>query len=253
MSTENVSLTSAGDWTLALPVAARRSVIELQNGDRMSREEFHRLYEQTPEGFKAELIGGIVYVASPLLPTHGKPNILLSAVLAAYEGKTPGVDASDNTTILLGKRGEPQPDLYLRILPEYGGQSRSTEDGYVDGAPEFIIEIAGSSRAIDLHVKTDDYARYGVREYFVHCVNEKRLRWFDLAGGKELQPDSAGIYRIGVFPGLWINGPALLAHDYAALMTTLEQGLSSEEHAALVRQLAARRTQGDRSEVPLAP
>ena len=37
----------------------------------MNREEFHRLYEQTPEGFKAELIGGIVYVASPLFRRMG--------------------------------------------------------------------------------------------------------------------------------------------------------------------------------------
>jgi hypothetical protein len=39
---------------------------ELHSGDRLSREEFHRLYSEMPEGFRAELIGGIVYVASPL-------------------------------------------------------------------------------------------------------------------------------------------------------------------------------------------
>jgi hypothetical protein len=37
----------------------------------MSREEFHRIYEQMPEDFKAELIGGIVYVASRLRRSHG--------------------------------------------------------------------------------------------------------------------------------------------------------------------------------------
>jgi len=251
-STERVLLEMLGDPPV-LAVPPGRPPVELYNGDRMSRDEFHRLYEEAPEDFKAELIGGTVYVASPLKLGHGEPHLLLGVALAAYANRTLGVQASDNTTVVLGNDAEPQPDLLLRILPEYGGQSSTTGDDYVQGAPELIIEIAHSSQAVDLHAKKNDYARYGVREYLVACVREHRLRWFDLAKGEELQPDSAGIYRIGVFPGLWINGPALFAHDYGELMKTLEQGLSSEEHAAFVRQLAARRTQGDRSEVPVAP
>jgi hypothetical protein len=57
-----------------------------------------------------------------------------------------------------------------------------------------------------------------------------------------LQPDASGIYRVQTFPGLWTDGPALLAHDYAKLMQTLEEGLATPEHAAFVRQLAQRRT-----------
>ena len=46
-----------------------------QNGDKMDQKTFHALYEQTPDGFKAELIGGIVYMASPVSPdgTHQPP------------------------------------------------------------------------------------------------------------------------------------------------------------------------------------
>lgn len=141
---------------------------------------------------------------------------------------------------MLGDEGEPQPDLFLRIRPELGGQSSTTEEGYIDGAPELIAEVAYSSRAVDLHAKKDDYARYGVREYLVVCVQEQELRWFDLAGGKSLQPDEAGIYRIQIFPGLWIDGPALLAQDYARLMATLESGLATPEHAAFIQALAKR-------------
>lgn len=238
MSMEHLTTAQPGDPILTVPMVRRRPQIELQNGDRMSREEFHRLYEQTPEGFKAELIGGIVYVASPLHPAQGKPHLHLGAVVAAYEAQTPGVDASDNTTILLGSAAEPQPDLYVRILPDYGGQSTTGENGCVIGAPELIIEIANTSRAIDLHAKKTDYLRYGVREYFVHCVAENELRWFDLTGGAELQPDADGVFRMKTFPGLWINGPALLARDYQKLMQTLEEGLATPDHAAFVKTLA---------------
>jgi len=239
-STERILLEMLGNPPVVV-APPRRPPVELYNGDRMSREEFHRLYEGAPEDFKAELIGGTVYVASPLKLAHGEPHLLLGVALVVYASRTPGVRASDNTTVLLGDQAEPQPDLLLRILPEYGGQSSTTKDDYVKGAPELVVEVAHSSQAVDLHDKKDDYARHGVREYLVVCVREQELRWFDLAAGKELQPDAAGIHRIQTFPGLWVNGPALLAQDYRALMQTLEEGLATPEHAAFVSELAARR------------
>ena len=69
-------------------------------------------------------------MASPLKLGHGEPHLLLGMVLAMYARRTPGVCASDNTTVVLGDKSEPQPDLLVRILPECGGQS-STSEGYV--------------------------------------------------------------------------------------------------------------------------
>ena len=62
---------------------------ELHNGDRMRREEFHRIYRQMPEHVQAELIGGIVYVASPLKRQHGTNHLPLGSLFFAYEGNTP--------------------------------------------------------------------------------------------------------------------------------------------------------------------
>src|SRR5439155_6395056 len=98
---------------------------ELATGDHMTREEFHRIYAATDDAFRAELIGGIVYVPSPLKRRHGVHHLLLGALFAAYAARTPGVEAGDNATVLLGEDAEPQPDLYLRLLPESGGQSRA--------------------------------------------------------------------------------------------------------------------------------
>ncbi len=240
MSTDHVTDATTSTGFSALPLVVRPPV-ELHSGDRMSREEFHRLYEQAPKDFRAELIGGIVYVASPLRLTHGEPHVLLGAVLVAYASRTPGTQVSDNTTVMLGDDGEPQPDLFLRVRPEHGGQSSTTADDYVQGVPELIVEVAHSSRAIDLHAKKDMYAQYGGREYVVACLREKELRWFDLAAGKDLAADAGGVLRIGAFPGLWLNGPALFANDYAQMTATLEEGLATSEHAAFVRKLVERR------------
>jgi Uma2 family endonuclease len=213
-----------------------------ENGDRMSRAEFHRIYETMPGDFRAELVGGIDYVASPLKRRHGTFHVQLSGVLAAYEAHTPGVEAVDNATVLLGDEGEPQPDLLLRILPEFGGRSRTTADDYVEGAPEFVTEVAASSRAIDLHGKLDDYRRYGVAEYLVVCLEEGELRWFDLLRNQELSIDSDGVLRVRTFPGLWIDSGALFRKHHTQLMDELEKGLATTEHADFVKQLAAARS-----------
>ena len=97
----------------------------LENGDRLSQAEFHRRYEQMADDVKAELIGGVVYMASPLRTPHGGRTRLVSTLLGNYQAGTPGVEGEDNATTILGGDSEPQPDHSLRLLPEQGGRSRS--------------------------------------------------------------------------------------------------------------------------------
>ncbi len=235
----------------AIPPRVPRAtaISELRTGDHVSRKEFHRLYEQTPPGFKAELIGGIVYVASPPSPLHGKPHGMLMTLFGIYSVHTPGVETADNTTVLLGEESEPQPDVYLRILPECGGQSRTTQEEYVEGAPELIAEVAHTSRAIDLHAKRRDYTRYGVREYLVLSVGDRRMFWFDLRANREQEPDADGIIRVHTFPGLWIDVEAMLARD-PRMMEVLAQGLATPEHAAFVQSLAQAKAARGRRKKP---
>jgi Uma2 family endonuclease len=213
---------------------------ELHSGDRMTRKEFHRIYEKMPEDFCAELIGGIVYVSSPLKRGHGMGHITLGGLFSLYEIHTPGVESGDNATILLGDEDEPQPDLYLRILPEFGGQSTTSKDDYIEGPPELLSEIANSSQSIDLHTKREEYGRHGVLEYLVLCLKERQLHWFDLRADKELKIDADGICRVRTFPGLWIHVKALIARK-KLLNETLLEGLASAEHKAFVKELARRR------------
>lgn len=212
---------------------------ELDNGDHMRRPEFHRIYEQMPENVRAELIGGIVYVASPLKRSHGTPHVFLSTILGNYAIATPGVEPGDNTSLLLGEDSEPQPDLLLRVLPECGGQS-TVENDYLVGPPELVIEVANTSRTIDLHRKRIDYEKYGVREYIVLSVRDARFFWMDLANGHELETDDEVIRSI-TFPGLWIDCAGVLAGD-DRIRSTLDAGLTTTEHERFVEQLAAQRS-----------
>jgi hypothetical protein len=56
-----------------------------------------------------------------------------------------------------------------------------------------------------------------------------------------LKPNRNGVWKSRVFPGLWIDGPALLAHDAARLLATAQQGLATPEHAAFARRLKDKR------------
>jgi Uma2 family endonuclease len=202
----------------------------------MKQPEFHRRYEQSPRGEKWELVGGIVYMASPLSLTHSDYDGVVSLALLLYGLSTPGVQVLHGATAILGEESEPQPDLGLRVRPECGGQSRSEKD-YVKGPPELLVEIAHSTRALDMNQKRTDYERAGVREYLVVCTEERELHWFNFQTARPLRPDRAGVYRSKVFPGLWIAGAALQNLDSAGVAEVVRQGIASPAHAAFVRRL----------------
>jgi Uma2 family endonuclease len=211
--------------------------LPLANGDHLNQTEFHRRYETHPEDAKFELVGGTVHMASPLKWDHGSYQPELTLVLMVYKAATPGVGVADNTTTILGPEGEPQPDLMLRILDGHGGQSAVNPRRYVQGAPELIVEVADSTRSIDLHGKRRDYLAAGVQEYVVWCVEEQQLYWFHFPSKRQLKADSNGIWKSRVFPGLWLNGTALATHDSARLIVTVQAGIASPAHAAFVRRL----------------
>ncbi|UXE63560.1 MAG: Uma2 family endonuclease [Woronichinia naegeliana WA131] len=210
----------------------------LENGDRLSRSEFERRYQAMPNHQKAELIAGIVYVASPLRITqHGNPHARIMTWLGSYWAATPGVELGDNSTVQLDQYNEPQPDALLRI--QTGGQSTVNNDGYVEGAPELIVEIAASTVSLDLHQKLEVYQLHQVQEYLVWRVEDEQLDWFQLKQGKylKLQPDTEGILYSQMFPGLWLDQNALLTGNLAKVLRVLQKGLASGEHQSFVEKL----------------
>ena len=232
--------TSAGHVTPSQAVpGTSRTLPLLQNGDRLTRAEFERRYTAMPKTKKAELIEGIVYMPSPVgCDRHGNPHAFASFWLIYYFGKTPGVTPTDNTTVRLDLDNEPQPDLSLFIRQSHGGQSKLVDD-YIEGPPELIVEISNSSVSIDLHAKFHAYRRNGVREYVVWRTADECVDWFVLRDGdyKKMSATPDGILKSEVFPGLWLNEPALMNGDVAALTKTVEEGIATQEHAAFVAKL----------------
>ncbi len=224
-----------------MSVAAPLLPPQLRDGDRLTSDEFMRRWEAMPNLKFAELIDGVVSMSSPVSLSHARYDSSLSWWLNSYAAGTPGLEVRTNATWLMADRNIPQPDVALCILPEYGGQSR-VEGEYAAGAPEFIIEVASSSRNRDLNAKLRLYEEMGVREYLVALIKTQEFIWQELVNGKfqPISPDPDNILRSRFFPGLWLDPAALWRIDLPRLFTVLQQGLATPEHAAFAARLAVK-------------
>jgi Uma2 family endonuclease len=194
----------------------------LESGDRLTRAKFHHIYSKRPDIKLAELVEGVVYVGSPVrFAAHGKPHSGIMLWLGTYRSTHPGLLLGDNATVLLDADNEVQPDAFL-CYEEPGGP-RVTEDDYLEGARQLVVEIAASSASYDLHDKFRAYRRNGVREYLVWRVLEEGFDWFRLRDGEyiRVESDVQGVIESEVFPGLRLNVGKLLADDLAGVLAEL--------------------------------
>ncbi len=213
----------------------------LQSGDHLTREEFIRIWKQLPHIKRAELIRGIVYMASPTSADHGDMDFNMVGILSYYRMMTPGCLGGSNTTTYMLHDSSVQPDIILRLIPECGGESW-IEDSYINGSPELLTEISYSSASIDLHEKLELYEKAKIAEYVVVVVRKQAIRWHRLSRGKYrlIEPDANGVYRSRIFPGLWLDSVALFANDMSKVYATLQEGIASDEHKKFVAELAKR-------------
>jgi Uma2 family endonuclease len=228
--------------------APTRSRIEapvppLRAGDRLTRDEFERRYDAMPDLKKAELLEGVVHMPSPVrFDQHGSPHADLIGCLVFYRMNTPGVRVGDNSSIRLDLEDEPQPDALMIVEPSHGGQARIDADGYLEGGPELVAEVAASNVRMALNTKLQIYQRNNVREYIVWRVEDRAIDWFVLSHNQyePLALTSNGLLQSEHFPGLWLDPVALLAFDLARVFQVLQQGMASPEHVAFVAQLRQR-------------
>ena len=223
----------------------KKAIPSLKHGERLTLEEFERRYEAMPELKKAELIEGVVYImSSPVrYDIHGQPHADIMGWLSLYRVATPGIWLADNTTVRLDAHNEPQPDALLWIDEACGGNSRIIDNGYVEGAPELMVEVAGTSVDYDRHTKLEPYRRNGVKAYIVWQTQEGKLDWFRLVEGayEPVTPDVNGIIESQTFPGLRLAVEALLKGDLKAVFSELQKGLQTTAHQAFVEELSKKR------------
>jgi Uma2 family endonuclease len=216
---------------------------KLENGDRLSRAEFERL-SQDEQIERIELIQGIVHMAAAALRfrEHGKPSAMMSLWLGQYACECQNVEVAENTSVLLDDQNELQPDILMILPMSCGGQTCVNQDGYLEGPPELVVEIAASLVSIDAHQKKDVYGQSGVREYILWRTEDQQIDWFRLSehSYRNISQDSDSIIRSTVFPGLWLNTRAMVDGQIKKVLNTLAVGMQSPEHQTFRTHLESR-------------
>ena len=214
----------------------------LENGDTLDTREFLRRFERMPDVKKAELINGVVFMASPVRLLHANPHSDLGVWLGTYRISTPGVRSPDNVTFTLTKRNAVQPDVMLYTEASLGGKSQTSKKGYVIGSPELAAEVAASSVSLDAGPKRAIYLKHGVAEYVLWRIEDEAIDWWTLRDGAyhAVEPDPAdGLLKSVVYPGLWLDKAAMLRGDMPAVLAGLHLGLASPGHAEFAARLRA--------------
>lgn len=127
------------------------------------RKYTYQDYLQWPPDERWEIIDGVAYDMSPApnLKHQIISGCLFTFLYNALEGKT-YTPFYAPTDVLLSETDVVQPDVFVVCDPN------KLTDAYVNGAPDFIIEILSpSSMTKDHSIKKDLYEKYGVREYVV--------------------------------------------------------------------------------------
>jgi len=213
----------------------------LESGDRLSRAEFHRRYSLYPEIKKAELIDGVVIVGGPVYAQHSEFHADIGTLLGFYRAHTSGLRVADNQSVVIDDQNEIQPDLCVRFDVPGGGSAERTEEGLYVGPPEFVVEVAASSAAYDLHSKLELYRRSGVGEYFVILAYEREVPLFRLADGvyELIRPGEDGVLRSQALPGFRFRADWFWEGKVAELIELVEEGIASPEHGDFVERLKA--------------
>jgi Uma2 family endonuclease len=139
---------------------------------RWTRKEYHRAAELgifQPDERLELLDGEILQKMSPQNPPHAAGVGKTARVLERAFGS--GHDVRRQLPLVLGTRGEPEPDLV--VVPgapeEYATRHPTSADA------RLVVEVSDTSLRLDRGRKLAAYARAGISEYWILNLPERQL------------------------------------------------------------------------------
>ncbi len=134
--------------------------------------------ENLPEGERAELIDGKMYMMGTPTTAHQRMLVYLCAEFKNYIDKKNGeceVFIAPFAVYLNETNNYVEPDLVVVCDKD------KVDDKGCHGGPDFVIEIVSpSSERMDYAIKLFKYRTYGVREYWIVDTEKKRIQVYDL-------------------------------------------------------------------------
>ena len=178
------------------------------DSDLVTVEEFFCL---VPDGQKADLIDGVIYMASPDTRRSDRLGGLIKFLLQGYaEAKGLGEVYGSHFAFELTEFRAPAPDVAF-VRTE---RLTLVGDRRMVGGPDIAVEIVSrDSRQRDYGEKKQLYAAADVAEYWIIDPLQQRCEFHRLHEGRyELLPlEHNRIFRSAVLEGFWLDVEWLLA------------------------------------------
>jgi Uma2 family endonuclease len=157
------------------------------------------------EDQKADLIDGVIYMASPENFDHHRLYLWLVALMDMYADKRGlGVVVGSRFAFRLGEKESPEPDVaFVRK-----DRVHLFQKGFFDGPPDLAVEIISpESVERDYEKKWSQYEKAGVAEYWIIDEQLREIRLLRLGTrGKyrEIKPQR-GEFRSEALPGFYLR------------------------------------------------
>ena len=157
-----------------------------------------------PDGQRAELIDGQVYMMAPPSRKHQRITVELSTTINNFIKSRNGsceVDIAPFAVFLnQDDKNYVEPDIAVIC-----DQNKLTEKG-CNGAPDWIIEIVSpSSRRMDYYIKLFKYRTTGVREYWIVDSDKNRITVYNFESEDTIEYSFSDIVASGIYPELSID------------------------------------------------
>jgi Uma2 family endonuclease len=145
---------------------------------RAGPHSFGDFIELVPEDQKADLIDGVIYMASPENIEHNELESWLLTLLRVYiEQRRLGQITVSRVAYRLATHVAPEPDIAFVAA----SRAHLLKGGYVDGPPDLAVEfVSPESVERDYELKRARYEQAGVREYWIIDPDEKRATFLVL-------------------------------------------------------------------------
>lgn len=167
----------------------------------LTLDQFKRLVRN---GQKADLIEGVMIVASPATERHEQLFSFLFHLLGLYvENLDLGIVRSSRTLVEVDEKNGYEPD----ILFVAKARLDIVREKSIVGPPDLVIEIISpGSRSDDAYAKKEGYARLGVHEYWLIDPDNRAVAFYRLSGDTYAEvPVKDDTYRSEAVPGFWLR------------------------------------------------
>jgi len=192
----------------------------LANGP-ITVNEFYRL---VPDGQKADLIDGVIYMASPDKPEAGDLTSFVDFLVRGYNDARGlgGRVFVSRVAFRLSRFRAPEPDVaFVRKRRRHLVAKRE-----IKGGPDAAVEIVSrDSRKRDYVDKKRIYQAAGVTEYWIIDPLKKRAEFHRLHDGtyQLVALQDGYIFRSKVLPGFWLDVNWLLADPLPSCYDCLQE------------------------------